>query len=74
MAKDNEITEEEILRILNQMVDKWGSQRAVADHLQISNAFMSDILNGNRSVSDTVARRLGYTKVIKFRKEENHES
>jgi plasmid maintenance system antidote protein VapI len=69
MSKDNEITEEELLKILAQMVDKWGSQRAVADQLKISAAFMSDILAGNRPVSDTVARRLGYAKVIKFRKE-----
>jgi plasmid maintenance system antidote protein VapI len=73
MAKDNEITEEDLLKILNQMVGKWGSQRAVAKHLEISTAFMSDILAGNRSVSDTVARRLGYAKVIRFRKETDHE-
>jgi plasmid maintenance system antidote protein VapI len=69
MAKDNEITEEELLRIIGQMVIKWGSQKAVAEHLQISNAFMSDIIAGNRPVSVRVAKRLGYTKVIKFRKD-----
>jgi plasmid maintenance system antidote protein VapI len=71
MSKNNEITEEEILEIIKQMVDKWGSQRAVADQLDISAAYMSDILKGNRDVSDTIARRLGYSRIIRFRKENN---
>ena len=69
MAKDNEITQEEILNVIRQMVDKWGSQKAVADHLDISNAYMSDILAGNRPVSNAVARSLGYTKIVKYRKD-----
>lgn len=74
MPKDNEITEEELLKIINQMVEKWGSQKAVADHLQISNAYMSDIIAGNRDVSRKVARRLGYTRIIKFRKEQENDT
>jgi plasmid maintenance system antidote protein VapI len=69
VAKENEITQEEILEIIEQMVSKWGSQRAVADHLEISNAYMSDILAGKRLVSDAVAKRLGYTKIVKYRKD-----
>jgi plasmid maintenance system antidote protein VapI len=69
MSRDNEITQEEILEIINQMVSKRGSQKAVADHLGISNAYMSDIIAQNRPVSDSVAKRLGYTKIVKFRKE-----
>jgi plasmid maintenance system antidote protein VapI len=73
MTKDNEITHEEILEIIRMMVSKWGSQKAVADHLEISNAYMSDILNENRDVSDSVAKRLGYSRVIKFRKDKDHD-
>jgi plasmid maintenance system antidote protein VapI len=73
MSKDNEITEEEILKIIMQMVDKWGSQRAVADQLEISAAYLNDILRGNRDVSNKVAKRLGYTKIIRFRKEKANE-
>lgn len=69
MAKDNEITQEEILEIIDQMVSKWGSQKAVADHLKISNAYMSDILAGKRLVSETIAKRLGYTKIVKYKKD-----
>lgn len=69
MAKDNEVTQAEILDTIRQMVSKWGSQKAVADHLGISNAYMSDILNGNRDISTAVARRLGYTKVVKYKRD-----
>lgn len=69
MAKEQEITHDEILETIRQMVSKWGSQKAVADHLKISNAYMSDILAEKRDVSDTVARRLGYTKIVKYKRD-----
>jgi plasmid maintenance system antidote protein VapI len=68
MAKQ-EITQEEIIKIIEEMVEKWGSQRSVADQLEISAAFLSDILNGNRPVSNKVAKRLGYRKVVKYTRE-----
>jgi plasmid maintenance system antidote protein VapI len=73
MAKDNEITHEEILENIRLMVSKWGSQRAVADHLDISAAYLNDILHERRDVSDVIAKRLGYTRVVKFKKEGNSE-
>jgi plasmid maintenance system antidote protein VapI len=73
MAKKEEISNTEILSIIRQMVDKWGSQKKVADHLGISNAYMSDILAGNRDVSDTVARKLGYKRVVKYAPDGNLE-
>jgi plasmid maintenance system antidote protein VapI len=69
MTKDNEITEEEILAIVQEMAKKWDTQKALADHLKISNAYLNDILHGRRDISTAIARRLGYTKIIKFRKE-----
>lgn len=65
MAKQ-EITEEEIKGVIEQMVKAWGSQRKVADHLGISAAFLSDIIHGNRPVSNKVAQKLGYKKVVKY--------
>lgn len=64
-----EITQDEIKEIILQMVSKWGSQRAVADHLGISGAFLSDILNGNKPVSNQVAQKLGYKKIVKYAKD-----
>ena len=67
MAKPSqEITQDEILEVIEEMVKKWGSQKNVADHLEISNAYMSDILAGLRPVSDAVAKKLGYKRVVKY--------
>lgn len=66
MKPTQEITQDEILSIIEQMVATWGSQKNVADHLEISNSYMSDILAGKRLVSDEVARKLGYKRVVKY--------
>jgi plasmid maintenance system antidote protein VapI len=74
----DEITQEEILAIIREMAKKWDTQRELAEHLEISNAYMSDILAGIRPVSDGVARRLGYKRINKYvpetRKEKDHDS
>jgi plasmid maintenance system antidote protein VapI len=64
-----EITQEEILDILKQMAKKWDTQKELAEQLGISNAYMSDILAGIRPVSDGVARRLGYRRIVKYTRE-----
>ena len=66
MKPTQEITQDEILSIIEQMVKTWGPQRSVADHLKISNSYMSDILASKRLVSDEVARKLGYKRVVKY--------
>jgi plasmid maintenance system antidote protein VapI len=65
-----EITQAELLGIIREMVDKWGSQKELADHLGISNAYLSDIIRGNQAISSSVAKRLGYKRVVKFIAEE----
>jgi plasmid maintenance system antidote protein VapI len=67
--KKEEITQEEIVNIIEEMVRTWGSQKAVADHLGISNAYMSDILAGARKVSNQVAGKLGYKRIVKYAKD-----
>jgi plasmid maintenance system antidote protein VapI len=70
MAKmQEEITHDEILKIIREMVGKWGTQKELADHLGISNAYLNDIIHEKQAVSDRVARRLGYKRVMKFTKE-----
>ena len=70
MAKPKEeITQEEILEIIRDMAKKWDTQKELAEHLGISNAYMSDILAGIRPVSDGVARRLGYRRIVKYTRE-----
>jgi plasmid maintenance system antidote protein VapI len=64
-----EITQEEILEIIKEMAKKWDTQKELAEHLGISNAYMSDIIAGIRPVSDGVARRLGYRRIVKYTRE-----
>jgi plasmid maintenance system antidote protein VapI len=64
-----EITQEEILDIIKDMAKKWDTQRELAEQLGISNAYMSDILAGVRPVSDAVARRLGYKRIVKYKRD-----
>ena len=61
-----EITHEEILSIIKEMKVKWGSQKELADHLGISSAYLSDIIREKQKVSDAVARKLGYTRIVKY--------
>lgn len=65
----HEITVDEARELLSQMVDEKGSQSAVAKWLGVSDAYLSDILNGNRGVSDDIARKLGYRKVVVYVRE-----
>ena len=64
------ITEEEARELIRDMVDTEGSQSAVAKQLGISASFVSDILAGSRKVSDRVAQKLGYSRVIMFEKQD----
>jgi plasmid maintenance system antidote protein VapI len=67
-AKD-EITQEEILAIIKEMVGKWGTQKELANQLGISNAYLNDIIHEKQAVSDAVARKLGYKRIVRFAKD-----
>jgi len=58
------ISNEKALELLRQIIKQEGSQLAAARKLDVSPAYLSDILNGNRSISDQVARKLGYRRVV----------
>lgn len=58
------ITEEEIMRQLNKFI-KGKTQEKAAKALGISPAYLSDILQGKRSVvGPTILKRFGYQKQI----------
>lgn len=60
------ITHEKALELIKQMVQDRGTQLEVARELDISPAHLSDILKGNRNISDAVARKLGYRRVVSY--------
>lgn len=60
------ITHTQALKIIQQMVRDRGSKVAVAKELDISPGYMADILSGRKAISDAVARKLGYRRVVMF--------
>jgi len=63
------ITYQKAIELIRGIVKEEGSQLAAAKRLDISPQFLGDILKGNRTISDQVARKLpphGYRRVIFF--------
>lgn len=54
--------------LLDQLTDCVldSSQRKVAAELGISTAFLNDVLHGRRSISDSLAERLGWKRMTVF--------
>jgi plasmid maintenance system antidote protein VapI len=57
---------ENVYKALAAFIKEAGSQKAAAKKLGISNPFMSDLVLGNRAMTDRVAEQLGFVKVVKF--------
>lgn len=62
------ITQADAIDIIRNIVKEEGSQTGAAKRLGIAVSYLSDILNGNRNVSEKIAKKLGYKKVIVYKK------
>ena len=60
------LLEKDICAILRSACISAGSQRAWADAHDLSPAFVSDVLQGKRAVTDRIASVLGYTRFVGF--------
>jgi plasmid maintenance system antidote protein VapI len=60
---NNELTEEQVRDILKQQAAKTSS-KALAVYLGISQPYMSELINGTRSISQTIAHRLGFERQV----------
>jgi predicted transcriptional regulator len=65
-ANKKYLTEKQMLDVLWDLVAEHGSQKAVADVLGITQSYLSDILQGSRAVSDSLARKIGYIREAVF--------
>ena len=63
------ITHEKALELIKAIVREERSQFAAAKRLDIRPAYLSDILSGKRGISENVARKLGYRRVIVYEEE-----
>lgn len=61
-------TTDEILIDLRQACNEAGSQAAWADANDVSPAYLSDVLNKRRDISESFAKALGYERVVLYRK------
>jgi hypothetical protein len=62
------LTPTEPIKKIQTLVSENGTQKAVAEMLNISPAYLNDILLGRKAISDRMARRLGYRRIISFEK------
>ncbi len=62
------ITEADIRDVLTEMIESLGSQKAVAEKLGFCPVQLNDALHGKRPVSGNLASKLGWERVVVFRK------
>lgn len=60
------ISSKEAIDKIKEIVKEKGSQAQAARYLDISAAYLGDIIKGNRPVSDAVAKKLGYKRVVAY--------
>lgn len=61
-------TEHDLRNIVTGLIELRGSQKAVADDLGISQAYLGDVLRGRRGVGEKMAEKLGWEKIEIFRR------
>ena len=59
------LTERQMIETLKSRV-RQSSQRKVAEELKLSPAFVCDVLKGRREVTERLARRMGFKRIIRF--------
>jgi transcriptional regulator with XRE-family HTH domain len=55
-----------ILAQLSQDVERLGSQKALAEAIGVSAAYLSDVLNGNRDIGPSILRFYGLREETSF--------
>lgn len=61
------LTQKQMVEALRARTKK-STQRQVAAELELSPAFVCDVLSGRREVTKVLARKLGYRRVVIFQK------
>jgi hypothetical protein len=64
------MTEEELRAELRSMIGWQGDQKVTAKSLAaqwgLSQAYLSDVLNGRRGIADKLANAMGYEREVRF--------
>ncbi len=64
MSQRNTLTEADVCGIINRRVNSLGSQKALSEIVGISQAAISDQLNGKKPFSPSVLRAAGLRRVV----------
>ena len=67
------LTQEEFLGLIRDDVDSAGSQKALAAKLDVSEAYLSDVLRGNRSAGNKILARYNLRAVTSYVPTEDEE-
>jgi len=62
------MTRDELVKLLQQEVQRKGTQAALAKELGITAAYLGDVLNGKRMPGPTLLNALGFRRVITYEK------
>jgi hypothetical protein len=70
-----DLTPEQFHRYLEQKVRTFGSQKALAEYCGVGQAYLSDVMRGNREPGVKIVAALGFQKVVTYEplKEEGKE-
>ncbi len=60
------LTQEEFLGLIRDDVDAEGSQKALASKLDVSEAYLSDVLRGRRSAGNKILSRYNLRAVTSY--------
>jgi transcriptional regulator with XRE-family HTH domain len=66
MATIHDMTPEEFHRYLEQKVRTYGSQKALAEYCGVGQAYLSDVMRGNREPGFKIVAALGFRKVVTY--------
>ena len=61
------LTNDEMLERLKVAAERCGSARQLAHRYNVSNTYLSAVMNGEKPVSARLARAMGFERVIAFR-------
>jgi transcriptional regulator with XRE-family HTH domain len=61
-----DMTPEEFHRYLEQKVRTYGSQKALAEYCGVGQAYLSDVMRGNREPGVKIVAALGFKKVVTY--------
>ncbi len=68
MKTADEYTPSELSAYIKDALREFPTQKAFADHLDISQQYLGDILRGDRDPGEKVIKALGFEKVVTYRK------